>query len=351
MKMGTARLAHLGLAGSALHVGVRFDELPSLRALAAEPPGRVALLYPGPDAVPIELDRRARRIPSSSSTAPGTRRGRCSRRSPLLPRVPRVSLHPETPSTYRRIRREPAEHCMSNARGDRRGARRARKATPSASVPPRRLRAPGRDANSATPARGACPIGTSTSVEGRGARAPREAPRPPLCGRRARAGGGQSARRRRPARAGAAGGLAPATGERFARIVRPRCPVASRTPARLGLPADLLASRIDAGDLADAWGAFVRPTDVLVVWGRFTPCVLAAERAAAAPWMDLRGEVASAARRMRRPVRKALRSRSACNRRRLGTRARRSTGRGARRGDRGLRRTPPAATSIAGRTR
>ena len=37
MKMGTARLAHLGLAGSELHVGLRFDDHPRVTALAADP--------------------------------------------------------------------------------------------------------------------------------------------------------------------------------------------------------------------------------------------------------------------------------------------------------------------------
>ena len=50
MRLGTARLTHLGLAGSELHVGVRFDDHPRLAALAAS--DGVALLYPG--ATPVD---------------------------------------------------------------------------------------------------------------------------------------------------------------------------------------------------------------------------------------------------------------------------------------------------------
>src|ERR1043165_5969317 len=44
--IGTARLAHLALANSELHVGVDFQEVDRVRALAAERSGEVALLYP-----------------------------------------------------------------------------------------------------------------------------------------------------------------------------------------------------------------------------------------------------------------------------------------------------------------
>src|SRR6185295_2296194 len=44
--IGTARLAHLALANSELHVGVDFQGVDRVRALAAERSGEVALLFP-----------------------------------------------------------------------------------------------------------------------------------------------------------------------------------------------------------------------------------------------------------------------------------------------------------------
>jgi hypothetical protein len=83
----------------------------------------------------------------------------------------------------------------------------------------------------------------------------------------------------------------PSTGERFTRLIRPRRPMSPWTPDRLGLAGDALATGCAIDDACTAWRAFLRPDDVLVGWGRFTPAVLSAETASCAPWIDLRGEV------------------------------------------------------------
>jgi DTW domain-containing protein len=298
MRMGTARLAHLGLAGSELHVGVRFDDRPRLRALAAAPRGRVALLYPGPDAVPVD---RVSALPETLVVIDGTwiTARKMLARSPLLRGLPQVSLAPAVASTYRRIRREPAEHCMSTL-----------EAIAAA------LGALEGDAARFAPLLAAFERLVSTQLAHAGAR------RMPYRHER---------KRRRPRRASAVetllatrsgdvviaqaegnphggGGphelvqlvaLRPSTGERFAAVARPRRPLASRTPARLGIASEALAAGDDVRAVVAAWERFLRPGDVLVGWGGFTPLALGTERARGAPWLDLRGE---AARRLgRRP--------------------------------------------------
>jgi hypothetical protein len=83
----------------------------------------------------------------------------------------------------------------------------------------------------------------------------------------------------------------PSTGERFACLVRPRRPLGSRTPERLGLAPEVLADGATIDDARRAWAAYLRPDDRLVGWGLFTPTVLRAEGALCPPWIDLRAEI------------------------------------------------------------
>ena len=54
MPVGTARLAHLCLPDSELHVGIDFDDNPQVQAALAGDDGRPAyLLFPGPNAIDI----------------------------------------------------------------------------------------------------------------------------------------------------------------------------------------------------------------------------------------------------------------------------------------------------------
>jgi DTW domain-containing protein YfiP len=291
MKMGTARLAHLGLAGSELHVGVRFDDLPQVRALAAASRGRVALLYPGPDAMPIE---RAAAAPDTLVVVDGTwtTARKLLARSAVLRALPRLAVTPAGPSPYRRIRREPAAHCMS---------------TLEAIVAA--LGALEGDAARFAPLLAAFERLVAAQLVYAGAR------RLPFYHER---------KHRRPRRPSAietllgarygdvvlaqaegnpheGGGphelvqlvaLRPSTGARLAWVLRPRRPLAARTPARLGVTAGALAAGAAPAELAAAWAAFLRPDDVVVGWGGFTPLVLATEGAACPPWVDLRGEAA-----------------------------------------------------------
>lgn len=293
MRMGTARLAHVGLAGSELHVGVRFDDLPALRALAAAPRGRVALLYPGPDAVPIE---DLAEMPETLVVIDGTwtTARKMLARSPLLRALPRLALAPAVAvgSTYRRIRREPADHCMSTleaiaaalvaleggaARFDPLLAAFERLVTTQLAHAGAR-RAPYHHERKRRRARRASAIETLLAARFADVVVAQAEGNP-------HDGGG-------PHELVQLVALRPSTGERFAHVVRPRWPLASRTPARLGLAPEALATGGDVRELAGAWDAFLRPDDVLAGWGGFTPLVLATEGLRGGTWIDLRTEAA-----------------------------------------------------------
>jgi DTW domain-containing protein YfiP len=118
--IGTARLAHLALANSELHVGVDFQAVDRVRALAAERSGEVALLFPsegpgGPEgAGEAGSAPRLQRPPSTLVVIDGTwpQAKKLLKLNPALQQLPRVGLRPSRPSNYR-IRREPAAHCLS----------------------------------------------------------------------------------------------------------------------------------------------------------------------------------------------------------------------------------------------
>ena len=291
MKMGTARLAHLGLAGSELHVGFNVDEHPRLRALATAPRGEVALLYPDPDATSaVEPDPRPRTLVVVDGTWNTARK--MIAHSHLLQALPRMSLRPALPSTYR-IRREPAAHCLSTVEAvvaalvalegdagrfvsildafDRLVRVQLGYAT-SEHVPyyRERKRRSSRRRTSQVQALLAAAFDHLVVAQAEGN--PHD-------------GGGPHELVQLVAER-------LATGERFVRLVAPRYPLGAHTPTRLGLEAEALAAGASVEDLRAAWTGFLRADDVLVGWGGFTPAVLAADQLACPSWTDLRGELA-----------------------------------------------------------
>lgn len=109
--IGTARMAHLSLPNSELHLGVDFTGHPRLEALAASPE-RVAILFPGEGAMTLEQAREY--APEALIVVDGTwpLAKKVVKTNPLLSRLPRIGFTPRRPSNYR-IRAEPAEHCVS----------------------------------------------------------------------------------------------------------------------------------------------------------------------------------------------------------------------------------------------
>ena len=109
MPVSTCRLAHLSLPNSQMFVGIRPEGISTLENRLAEP--ETFLLFPGPDAVDVaELPRPPRNLVVVDGTWIDARK--LVERSPLLSALPRLGFRPPQPSNYR-IRREPAEHCLS----------------------------------------------------------------------------------------------------------------------------------------------------------------------------------------------------------------------------------------------
>ena len=107
--IGTARIAHLGLAGSELHEGVDFADHPRVAELVARP--GTALLFPGEGAIaPDALERPPETLLVIDGTWPQARKMMAL--NPALRALPRIGFVPRKPGNYR-IRREPAAHCVA----------------------------------------------------------------------------------------------------------------------------------------------------------------------------------------------------------------------------------------------
>lgn len=109
--IGTARMAHLSLPNSELHIGVDFTGHRRLEEIAAQPE-RAAVLFPGPGAMTLEEARA--HPPETLIVVDGTwpLAKKVVKTNPLLASLPRIGFTPRRPSNYR-IRAEPAEHCVS----------------------------------------------------------------------------------------------------------------------------------------------------------------------------------------------------------------------------------------------
>jgi DTW domain-containing protein YfiP len=273
--MGTARIARLALANAELHVGVRFDAHPRVRALADDP--TAALLYPdGADAgtEPATPPRTLVVIDGTWTTA-----RKMLARNPVLACLPRIRLNPSTPGAYR-IRREPAPHCLSTV-----------------------------EAVAAALA----------ALEGGAERfAPMLAAFHDLIERQiaiaaVRRVPYHHARRRVRARdrafanavvvqtEGSAGddghelvvlvAERVATGERFVAVAAPRSPLRAGFAQHTGWAVEQVRAGAPIADVAARWAAFLAPDDVLIGWGPFSARLLERERMRHQPWRDLRSDV------------------------------------------------------------
>ena len=112
VRIGTARMAYLGLANAELHLGVTFAANPRVQALATDPSARAALLFPGDGAHDPATLPGGR--PATLVVVDGTwsQARKVLARNPALAALPRVGFALERPSRYR-VRREPAPHCLS----------------------------------------------------------------------------------------------------------------------------------------------------------------------------------------------------------------------------------------------
>jgi DTW domain-containing protein YfiP len=110
--IGTARIAAACLPAAEILVGVEFEHDQRARSLLADPEAPAVLLYPSPDA--RDLKRDPPKGPVTLVVLDGTwKQARTLlRQNPWLQTLPKVAFEPEKPSEYR-IRREPREDYVS----------------------------------------------------------------------------------------------------------------------------------------------------------------------------------------------------------------------------------------------
>jgi DTW domain-containing protein YfiP len=110
--IGTARMASLCLPNSALHVGVRWDESPALGRALADPARPPILLYPGPGAKDILREPPAGPVTLVVVDGTWSQAKNVVRDNPVLQSLPRYAFTTPELSNYR-IRKEPDDAFVS----------------------------------------------------------------------------------------------------------------------------------------------------------------------------------------------------------------------------------------------
>lgn len=290
--ISTCRMAHLSLPNSELHVGLSAVGNRRLEALCGEPD--VAVLFPSADATDVgAIDRPLRALVVVDGTWSNAKK--VVERCPLLSRLPRVSFRPERPGAYR-IRKEPAEHCLSTIEAV-------------SYVLERLEQAPGKFSPLLTvfDAMVDRQIEFIDSNEGqsrhRFTRRRNSVPFDPLEALRANRqrlvavfGEANAWPVERPDRP--AGDVAelvqlvahrPSTGEGFSSLLAPARPLGPTVAFHLGVDAAALLMAPPRDEVLSRWSRFVREDDVLVGWGPFCRALLTAEGHAPPEFINLRG--------------------------------------------------------------
>jgi DTW domain-containing protein YfiP len=283
--IGTARIAAACLPSAEILVGFEFEQDARARALLADPAAPAVLLYPSPEARDLKLDPP--REPVTLVVIDGTWSQARSllRKNPWLEDLPKVAFAPEKPSEYR-IRREPREDYVSTleamvyalgcleegdparfqalmapframvdvqvAFASRVGEprwRRTRHRVPRATVsclPPELLAA-----------RRVCLIGEANAwPHDRALGGPPHPHELVYCC------------------AAVPGDEARGDEARFERLIAPRLPLSDSPVVHARLSAEELARGVPLDEARSDWNRFVRPEDVLCVWGHHSLSLL-----------------------------------------------------------------------------
>lgn len=278
--IGTARMAHLCLPGSELHVGVTWQGSRALASIHADPSRPPALLYPGEGATDVLAEPPTGPITLVVVDGTWSQAKKIVKLNPELSSLPRYAIAPPSPGNYR-IRREPDERFVSTIEA----LSYVLGALEDDPERFRRLLQPF-DAMVETQLGFASTIRSSRQKRSR-RRVWRGGALPPLLLERAEdlvcvVAEANAWPYGHPLRGpGELGELTHvcavrlATGERFEAIVRPRGALAPHTARHLELDERAILDGLDHDALLAAWRAFAREQDVLAIWGSFTPRVLA----------------------------------------------------------------------------
>jgi DTW domain-containing protein len=269
--IGTARIARLCLPRSELRIGVDFERDPVVQAALK---ARAYLLYPGPSAIDIDLERLPQ--PLTLIVVDGTwwQAKKLLKLNPALAALPQIRFTPPRGSDYR-IRREPAAHCVATIEA-------LAHVLGALEGDPGRFQALLRPFNAMVDTQIHFATNVRSSRQKRGparkSLAPRRATLPGLLRDRPsdvvcvhaeanawpihRPGG-------HPAEIVQWLARRPATGETFEAVIAPRRPLAPSTPTHTRLSAERLAEGEAWGAFTERWAAFTRASDVLCAWGRY----------------------------------------------------------------------------------
>lgn len=254
--VSTCRMAHLSLANSEMHVTWSPDDLPGLAERLGEPD--TYILFPSADATEVgALTRTPRTLVVVDGTWSNAKK--IVQRSPLLRGLPGLICRPDYTSRYR-IRREPADHCLSTIEA-------------TAHALERIERAPGRYAPILRTFERMVDVQLEYADRRAGAMrhgvaAPRPAKPDPLAPLRSVLGrlvllyvevnAGE------PIQLLA---VRPATGERFTALLAPRGPLAPRTALYVGREPDEISAGLPLAHAQAAWREYLGEDAVLGVWG------------------------------------------------------------------------------------
>jgi len=280
MSIGTARMAHLCLPNSELHVGVDWERSAALHRALSDPTRPAMLLYPSADA--LDIGQLPERHPMTLVVVDGTwaNAKKMVKQNPILTALPRVAFQPPKPSEYR-IRREPKPHCVSTVEAlahvlgvlEGQPDRFTQLLEPFRRMIDRQIEL--KELNQAVPCRHAKkvkrPVEIPTGLRERAGDivcVVGEANAWPYCA-------GES-RVRYPDELVHWVAFRLATGESFDCVARPRAPLALNTAKHIELSAEALNAGGSIEELCAAWQRFVRTTDVLCSWGCYATSLLTA---------------------------------------------------------------------------
>ncbi len=287
MPIGTARIAHLSLPDSTLVEGIALDAHPAVTELLER--GDAALLYPGAGARPVS--DWAEDPPRALVVVDGTwwQAKKMLEGSPRLAALPRMSLHPDTPSTYR-IRKEPTDQHLSTIEalattlGILEGApgRFERMLAPFNFMVERQMEAQLRREPRARKA-GSRRLNGLLELQ-----AVLEAPEKAVI--LYAEANSHSRKRRDPGTPELVHLVAvrPATGDRFEAVLKPRRRLGGKVAERLGLPTRALLDGEEVDGFLSRWRSFLGERPEVCAWGPTSVGLLQAESGDRQPFVDLR---------------------------------------------------------------